>query len=140
MSEDFIEMPFTDKLRWQEIKNSLIHLSKKLRNTSSKSTIIEEAIMSYNTQFYDHWNFKNFHQCFQNLENFIQNVVPKLIELVIQSTSLFNESLILLKQNQNGHIKLTQKQCACILANAFFCTFPQALNANLNSINFNKFK
>ena len=64
--------------------------------------------MSYNTQFYDHWNFKNFHQCFQNLENFIQNVVPKLIELVIQSTSLFNEPLLLLKQNQNGHIKLTQ--------------------------------
>ena len=71
MSEDFIEMPFTDKIRWQEIKNSLIHLSKKLRNTSSKSIIIEETIMSYNTQFYDHWNFKNFHQCFQNLENLL---------------------------------------------------------------------
>jgi poly(ADP-ribose) glycohydrolase len=139
MADDLIEMPFQDISRWKEIKNNLIYLSKKLRNTSSNSKLIEETIMSYNTEFVNNWNFKNFHECLQNLENFIQNVLPKLIELVIQTTSLFNEPILILKQSRNCLAKLTQKQCACILANAFFCTFPQVKNVNLDSINFNRY-
>ncbi|XP_030623918.1 poly(ADP-ribose) glycohydrolase-like [Chanos chanos] len=52
--------------------------------------------------------------------------LPKTIEKCLQSIPL-------LRQNRNHSITLSQVQISCLLANAFFCTFPRRNSTQPNS-------
>lgn len=75
---------------------------------------------------------------------FFTNTFPALVRLALQLPDIVPCAIPLLKQNQNKSISLTQQQIACLLANAFLCTFPRRNDikwssneyANYPSINF----
>jgi len=85
-------------------------------------------------------------QCLSEEETdaFFNNLLPKIIKLALQLPTLITNPIPLLKQNNNHSISFSQIQIACLLANAFLCTFPHRNDMNWQSeyssyplINFN---
>ncbi|CAG5132499.1 unnamed protein product, partial [Candidula unifasciata] len=75
-------------------------------------------------------DFRALHAYFKTLNNeecerFFHSTLPKIKKLALQLPYLFQEPLPILKQRVNKEITLSQHQAACLLANAFFNTFPQ---------------
>ncbi|GFR93048.1 poly(ADP-ribose) glycohydrolase [Elysia marginata] len=68
---------------------------------------LEEAILSYNQHYANRWTF-------DSLREFFLQPIP------------------LLKQGRRSKLTMSQQQAACLLANAFFCTFPKR-NARIKS-------
>ena len=52
-------------------------------------------------------------------------MLPFMAELVAATPDLFPAGIKLFKAGCDGAVTLTQRQCACVLANAFLCTFPR---------------
>lgn len=90
---------------------------------------LQKAILTYNS-IYD-WKFTSLHKLFeedldeQENADFFENTLPKMIRLALQLPDLVPGSIPLLKQDRNSSISLTQQQIACLLANAFLCTYPR---------------
>lgn len=85
---------------------------------------------------------KELDECEAN--TFFDETLPEIIRLALQLPEIVPSSIPLLKQGTNKSISLSQKQVACLLANAFLCTFPrrnenssQAEYHTYPSINFN---
>ncbi|ODN03303.1 Poly(ADP-ribose) glycohydrolase, partial [Orchesella cincta] len=69
---------------------------------------------------------------------FFTTVIPFMKKLVLKLPEIVTCPLPLLRKNVNHNISLNQKQVACLLANAFFSTFPRRFQfeTELPSINF----
>ncbi|XP_023940580.2 poly(ADP-ribose) glycohydrolase [Bicyclus anynana] len=109
--------------RWEMIKDAL---NKPIRN----STELEEAILSYNTQFKDRWHFQALHKLFDTLDEeesqyFFDVTLPEIVKLALALPKLIQSPIPLLKQHKNRSVSLSQQQISSLLANAFFCTFPR---------------
>ncbi|VEN59528.1 unnamed protein product [Callosobruchus maculatus] len=131
---DYVQMPHSEKnlfstkengqaiinLRWHIITKSLL---KPIKNSND----LEAAINSYNSALP---KFTALHYFFQQVldqqetETFFQDLLPKMINLALQLPDLLPQSFPLLKSNHNRSVSLSQLQAACLLANAFLCTFP----------------
>lgn len=72
-------------------------------------------------------------------EHFFQNVMPFMKSLCLRLREIVTCSLPLLRRNKNMSISLSQKQIACLLANAFFCTFPKPRRAEEDTVHFPSF-
>ncbi|XP_055301564.1 poly(ADP-ribose) glycohydrolase-like [Sitodiplosis mosellana] len=118
---NFLARYVTDSSRWELIQKSLWR-----EHSSSKN--LEHAILTYN-QDIKHQRFKSLHAFFEKLDeneskSFFNQTLPAMIELALQLPEIIKSTIPLLKQGQNQSISLSQKQIACLLANAFLCTFP----------------
>ncbi|XP_055312358.1 poly(ADP-ribose) glycohydrolase-like isoform X2 [Sitodiplosis mosellana] len=107
--------------QWDRIKTSL-------QRKHSSSENLEYAILTYN-QDIKHQRFKTLHAFFKKLDeneskSFFNQTLPKMIELALQLPEIIKCAIPLLKHGRNQSISLSQKQIACLLANAFLCTFP----------------
>lgn len=115
----------TEKLRWDLIRNALT--ATKIKNTRE----LVAAIKIYNTKRTEQWSFSSLHELFEDtfsnedVNLFINNVIPKIIELALKLPALIQCPIPLLKKKMNHSISLSQEQAACLLANAFLCTFPR---------------
>jgi len=127
--------------RWEKITSSLSAAE------WSSSYDIETVILSYNKY---KWDFLELHRYFQGLTEeehdlFFSQTLPKMVKLAISLPSVCTQPIPLLRKQRAACITMSQQQAACLLANAFFCTFPSR-NTNcgldddvprLPSINFN---
>ncbi|XP_039532274.1 poly(ADP-ribose) glycohydrolase isoform X1 [Pimephales promelas] len=128
--------------RWDAICQALHRLTK----GSSSIGDIEAAIMSYNSSNKDKWTFDAFYYYGQRLhamDNNLQMVIPKMAKLALELPELIKRPIPLLRQQQPHALTMTQQQISCLLANAFFCTFPHRNDtspgseyANYPTINF----
>ena len=129
--------------RWDIIKESL-------RKPIANSYDLEEAILTYNTHYAKRWNFYGLHSYFNDhcsedeAQSFFNSMLPRVIDLALSLPSLVTHALPLLKKQLDYSISLSQQQVACLLANAFLCTFPRrnargatSEYSNYPSINFN---
>nr|DBA15447.1 TPA: hypothetical protein GDO54_004656 [Pyxicephalus adspersus] len=74
-----------------------------------------------------------------------KSILPDMISLALKLPKLCTKPIPLLKKKMNHSITMSQEQISCLLANAFFCTFPRR-NARLGKseystypdINFNR--
>ena len=109
--------------RWKLIRQAF---SKSIRDSYE----LEEAIMSYNTRYIKRWNFRGLHAYFSSFcqpeekSEFFDNILPQLIVLALELPHVVTHALPLLKKQQEYSLSMTQQQAACLLANAFLCTFP----------------
>lgn len=110
--------------RWDLIKNAL-------RKPIMNSYDLEAAILSYNSHYSSRWNFQGLHTYFNELAEaeesgaFFGSVLPKIIDLALALPTTVTHAVPLLKKQQNFTVTLSQQQVACLLANAFLCTFPR---------------
>lgn len=132
---DFVKMPCSDSSyinntgnkRWNVIKKQLDKLSKKNKATVNN---VKEAILKYNPKYEGQWSFDalehfvKFHQCNPKTGNYYENLFPKIAALALMLPCFVRKAIPLLQRGHTSSITLSQVQIACLLANAFFCTFP----------------
>uniref|UniRef100_A0A1E1XC09 poly(ADP-ribose) glycohydrolase n=1 Tax=Amblyomma aureolatum TaxID=187763 RepID=A0A1E1XC09_9ACAR len=130
--------------RWELIENSLL-------GDIVDSHSLVKAIRQYNGRASAEWNFKSLHKFLgQELDareskSFFQVLLPKMIALALRLPVLITQPVPLLKSSQDHMLSMSQLQAGCLLANAFFCTFPRRNTLKSNSeysnypdINFNR--
>jgi poly(ADP-ribose) glycohydrolase len=126
-----------DDNRW-----SLIHYS--LFKNFLSSLDVEKAILSYNRQYSTLWNFGGLHTLFDKVfcatdqEKYLHHILPKMVHLTLQLPEICTQPIPLLKEQNNHTVVMSQKQASCLLANAFFCTFPFR-NNDRNEFNKNEY-
>lgn len=119
------EFPINNKIRrrWDIIESAL-------RKPIPGPLELADAISKYNTRLTDK-NFRILTEfCFDILSNsertqFFDVILPKMIKLALSLPHLITQPIPLLKREKNKSITLSQEQIACLLANAFLCTFPR---------------
>ncbi|XP_029299989.1 poly(ADP-ribose) glycohydrolase isoform X2 [Cottoperca gobio] len=112
------------KKRWDVI-------SKRLSSLAKKSTLsvndLEEAIIKYNPKYKDQWSFDALFTLVKvvpKADNYFPELFPKIATLALRLPDLVKKAIPLLQRGHAATITLSQAQIACLLANAFFCTFP----------------
>lgn len=114
----------TLQARWDLIKDAL---QKPIRTSYD----LEAAILSYNSRYSRRWDFKGLHAYFKEVvedeerDVFFSSILPRIINLALALPTIVTHAVPLLKKQQNYSITLSQQQIACLLANAFLCTFPR---------------
>ncbi|KAJ1091696.1 hypothetical protein NDU88_004813 [Pleurodeles waltl] len=155
-NQDYVKMPHSQhnlyecnsaftgtKCRWNLITKAL---GKKMSSVHD----IENAIKSYNKKYERTWKFNALHGFFTSLkaaerEYHLTVVIPKMAELALKLPNICPKPIPLLKKGHQRAITMSQQQVACLLCNAFFCTFPRrnatqgsSEYATYPSINFNR--
>ena len=122
-----------------ENKKSLIRSSiRALQKVEDLSVLhLATTIQSYQTFSMD---FTCLHQAIQQLteaerELFFSITVPCILSLVLDTPNIITQAIPILKRNMAACITMSQLQAACLLANAFMCTFKKP-PCGFNSINF----
>ncbi|KAJ8339499.1 hypothetical protein SKAU_G00362850 [Synaphobranchus kaupii] len=144
-----VKMPYADerilnKPRWETIKKYLHQLATASRVTTED---VENTIKKYNPKYKDQWSFEALHSFFKEKPSCERkthsHTLSRMAELAIRLPSTCKKNIPLLQHGRNHSITLSQMQIACLLANAFYCTFPhrnathlQAEYANYPTINF----
>ncbi|KAL1266175.1 hypothetical protein QQF64_001850 [Cirrhinus molitorella] len=121
---------------------------RKLTKGNNSIGDVETAIMSYNSNNKDKWTFDALYYYGRHLhakDNNLHSLIPKMAKLALNLPTLITQSIPLLQQQQNKAITMSQQQISCLLANAFFCTFPHRNDtkpgseyANYPTINFSR--
>ncbi|XP_048419424.1 poly(ADP-ribose) glycohydrolase isoform X2 [Stegostoma tigrinum] len=129
--------------RWELIRTALL---RKFTNSED----VKDAILKYNAGYAKKWDFSTLNYLCSKLLNdvetqhLLQFLLPEMAELALQLPTLCTKPIPLLKRKMNHSITMSQEQIACLLANAFFCTFPRRNNkgkheySNFPDINFKK--
>ncbi|XP_059802687.1 poly(ADP-ribose) glycohydrolase isoform X1 [Hypanus sabinus] len=129
--------------RWELIQRAL---SRKFDN----SLDVKDAILKYNAGYAKKWDFTVLNYlCTKDLndvetQHLLQSILPEMAQLALRLPTVCTQPIPLLKQKMNHSITMSQEQIACLLANAFFCTFPRRSNkakpeySNFPDINFKK--
>ncbi|XP_067828626.1 poly(ADP-ribose) glycohydrolase isoform X2 [Heptranchias perlo] len=129
--------------RWDLIRIALL---RKFTN----SLDVKDAILKYNAGFAKKWDFTILNYlCTEDLDDvetqhLLQSLLPEMVEMALRLPDVCTQPIPLLKQKMNHSITMSQEQIACLLANAFFCTFPRRNNkakveySNFPDINFKK--
>ncbi|KAK3846764.1 MAG: hypothetical protein J3R72DRAFT_514669 [Linnemannia gamsii] len=73
-------------------------------------------------------------------DRFFNVILPGMQQLALRLPELVRRPIPFLKQQQDSAVTLSQEQIACLLANAFFCTFPcrNAPNQHVTSNHYRK--
>ena len=123
--------------RWEMIQQAM---SAPITNSYD----LEEAILSYNSRYSRKWNFKSLHRYFNDVCTeeesgaFFGVILPRIISLALELPKMVTHAVPLLKCQQEYSITLSQQQVACLLANAFLCTFPRR-NASVSTSEFSNY-
>lgn len=92
---------------------------------------VRDAILRYNIAHAKRWDFTALNLlCTEYLEHcevqyLLENILPAMVDLALSAPRLCTMPIPLLKSRMNHSLTLSQEQIACLLANAFFCTFPR---------------
>ncbi|KAI1715401.1 poly (ADP-ribose) glycohydrolase (PARG) domain-containing protein [Ditylenchus destructor] len=142
----YVPLPFYavgDNERWRVIEGELlkIHLSKNLQL---------KDLMNYIKRYtFKTMGFSALRQLIEveldsgYANHLMQTVIPKMAGLALAIHTLITQPIPLLKIGCDASVTFSQQQVACLLANAFFCTFPEELRDdatrdNFNGINFSR--
>ncbi|XP_038128669.1 poly(ADP-ribose) glycohydrolase-like [Cyprinodon tularosa] len=113
-----------NKSRWDLIKQTL---NKKFKNASE----LKDAVLKYCASNAKKWDFTALDlYCNKVLEpdaveHLFESLLPDMVQLALRASELCTKPIPLLKRGMNHSITMSQEQVACLLANAFFCTFPR---------------
>ncbi|XP_061600935.1 poly(ADP-ribose) glycohydrolase isoform X2 [Cololabis saira] len=110
--------------RWELINSAL--------QRGFKSCLdVRDAILRYNIAHSKKWDFTALNLlCTEYLEHcevqhLLGSILPSMVDLALSAPRICTMPIPLLKSRINHSLTLSQEQIACLLANAFFCTFPR---------------
>ncbi|XP_060944898.1 poly(ADP-ribose) glycohydrolase [Limanda limanda] len=153
---NFVKMPFSPGSvitiktgsrkvqRWEMISKKLDGLASKKKQRVDD---VVEVIIKCNPQYKDQWTFDalfSLVKCIPKEENYFDTLFPKIAALALSLPQHVKKAIPLLQTGKCHAITLSQVQISCLLANAFFCTFPHRNSSRPNAeyqnyptINFN---
>ncbi|XP_050980021.1 poly(ADP-ribose) glycohydrolase isoform X2 [Labeo rohita] len=123
-------------------------INKALSVPFSSSHDVKDAILTYNAGQAKRWNFTALHMYCKSLQasesqKMFVELLPAMAQLALRAPKLLTQPIPLLRTQRCGSITLSQEQVSCLLANAFFCTFPRRNSrrtefSNYPDINFSR--
>ncbi|XP_034414720.1 poly(ADP-ribose) glycohydrolase-like isoform X3 [Cyclopterus lumpus] len=122
--QDEVTQELQNKSRWELIEENL-------NNTFSSQHELKNAILKYSNSQAKKWDFTALRlYCTKVLdpddaEHLFGSLLPDMVQLALRASELCTKPIPLLKRGMNHSITMSQEQVACLLANAFFCTFPR---------------
>lgn len=124
------------KSRWRLIEETL-------RKPIRSSRELEKAIKTYNPRYAHKWSFSTLHKFFkidpQSSAVFFKYTLPGIINTALKLPDIIKTPIPFLKQSMYASITMNQQQAACLLANAFLCTFPHRnVESSYPEINFSR--
>lgn len=133
-----VKMPCSEKNLLQvetedvnTLQNRWHLISASLESECKSSLDIKDAILSYSGPYAKRWDFTALNVfCTEALQpsdvqKLFEVLLPSMVQLALAAPHLCTQQIPLLKQRMNHSITMSQHQIACLLANAFFCTFPR---------------
>lgn len=129
--------------RWKLISRELAALASK---KAAMAEEVAEAILKYNPKYKGVWSFDALSKFVkEDPEKHYEKLFPKIAALALKLPEQVKKAIPLLQRRQPATITLSQVQISCLLANAFYCTFPHrnttkpnAEYHNYPSINFSR--
>ncbi|XP_067879097.1 poly(ADP-ribose) glycohydrolase-like isoform X2 [Heterodontus francisci] len=147
--QDCVKMPFSNFSLQTKMKSGLCRHEVKVRrwevikaaldNTKFEtSKDLENAIKQYNQKYAHLWTFTGLYKHLDQLpgaerQYLLRQLLPEMAKLALRLPDLCSKPIPLLKRGKSQAITMSQEQIACLLANAFFCTFPHRNSTQLNS-------
>ncbi|KAK9530253.1 hypothetical protein VZT92_011768 [Zoarces viviparus] len=122
--QDEVTQELQKKSRWELVKEAL-------NDTLSSQQELKNAILKYSASQAKKWDFTALRlYCTKVLdpdaaEHLFGSLLPDMVQLALRASELCTKPIPLLKGGMNHSITMSQEQVACLLANAFFCTFPR---------------
>ncbi|XP_058649029.1 poly(ADP-ribose) glycohydrolase isoform X2 [Onychostoma macrolepis] len=123
-------------------------INKALSVPFSSSHDVKDAILTYNTGQAKGWNFTALHSFCKGLQasevqQMFGELLPAMAQLALRAPRLLTQPIPLLRTRCCRSLTLSQEQVSCLLANAFFCTFPRRNSqrteySNYPDINFSR--
>ncbi|KAJ4941099.1 hypothetical protein JOQ06_027386 [Pogonophryne albipinna] len=113
-----------NKSRWELIKETL-------NDKFTCQLELKNAILKYSSSQAKKWDFTALRlYCTKVLEpdaaeHLFDSLLPDMVQLALRASELCTKPIPLLKEGLDHSITVSQEQVACLLANAFFCTFPR---------------
>ncbi|KAL7059133.1 hypothetical protein AAHC03_013891 [Spirometra sp. Aus1] len=94
--------------------------------------ILQRAVNAYNNRYARTWNVDCLSAALQQRPDFVP-LLQKIAELALRAPDLVTQPVPLLRQNKERSLSFSQLQIACLLANAFYSTFPRRNATGVNS-------
>uniref|UniRef100_A0A8C5NDY4 poly(ADP-ribose) glycohydrolase n=1 Tax=Gouania willdenowi TaxID=441366 RepID=A0A8C5NDY4_GOUWI len=110
--------------RWELIQTAL-------KRGFKSSLDVRDSILRYNVAHAKKWDFTALNllctECLEPSEaqHLFNVVLPAMVDLALSAPCLNTMPIPLLKSKNHHSLTMSQEQIACLLANAFFCTFPR---------------
>eukprot|EP00124_Ichthyophonus_hoferi_P002216 Ihof_evm5s142 gene=Ihof_evmTU5s142 len=135
-----VKMPYSTKnksIHWDKTQQCYVTswrwdtICEVLARPMRTSKDIENAILSYNMTYKGQWDFRALHRYIKERltgdqrEELFLETLPAMCDLVRSTPTICPLPIPLMQQGQASALTLSQHQAACLLANAFFCTFPR---------------
>ncbi|XP_062913211.1 poly(ADP-ribose) glycohydrolase-like isoform X1 [Mobula hypostoma] len=130
--------------RWEVIKEALD------RPVFKTAKDLVGVITQYNPKYANEWTFMGLHHYLKQMDHserqfLLEKLLPQMARLALRLPELCQLPIQLLRVGMKHAISMSQEQVACLLANAFFCTFPHRNSTHRRSeyfkfpsINFNR--
>ena len=123
----------------KQLVNKWAVIQSSLQSPISSSWDLEEAILRYNKENGPKWRFAGLHGFFKHYTSaeerneIFDTTIPGMARLALSLPTLVTSPIPLLRCDHARSLTLSQIQIACLLANAFFCTFPRRNATGLNT-------
>jgi len=119
----YVILPYAEERRWSLISNAL-------GCNFCRSVDIQRVVESY--QYVEHrMDFAGLHEYMNRKEDMgdcqeLLSLFGQIAKLAIEIPDICTRPIPILRNGFDSSITMSQNQAACLLANAFFCTFPQS--------------
>ncbi|RVE55511.1 hypothetical protein OJAV_G00235580 [Oryzias javanicus] len=116
--------------KWNQISK---HLGALARRKEASVKDVADAICHVNPKYRGRWTFDALFSLVKATppsENDLNKLFPKIAALALKLPDEVQKAIPLLQRGRPASITLSQVQIACLLANAFFCTFPHRNASN----------
>ncbi|KAL7059135.1 hypothetical protein AAHC03_013896 [Spirometra sp. Aus1] len=145
--KDYVMLPCSSQSLHTENSKSVTEwtvIKQALSGSMESTETFKKAVLSYNEDYArEKWDVDILSAALQRRPDF-KPLLKKIADLALKLPDLIAHPIPLMKQNEESSISLTQMQIACLLANAFYCTFPGRSGTNSKrrkptfpSVNFN---
>lgn len=135
---DYVRMPYAAD-NWQKI----VMVLKELTDPVQSWKVVEDAIKQYH-EYPEAIDFGGLEDYFCEKDaddgllsgTCLLDLIPKIAKLAVDLPDVCTRPIRLLRQQKNFMVAMSQYQAACLLANAFFCTYPPTASCELADLNF----
>lgn len=133
-NKHFVKFPCSTRNTYRLKADPTNYLSKwkliceSLSAPMASASDLEDVILSYSPTFIGQWSFGSLYEFCASLPSgttFWSTTLPYMANMAQKLDSVFSEALPLLPSQSAIQVTVSQEQCAVLVANMFFCTFPQ---------------
>lgn len=138
---DYVRMPYAadSAENWQQIATVL----KELTNPIDSLKAVEDAIKQYH-DYPESIDFRGLEGYFCEKDadvgllsrTCLLELIPKMAKLAVDLPDVCTRPIRLLRRQKDSMIAMSQYQASCLLANAFFCTYPLTASHELRDMSF----